>query len=294
MSAILRQYGSAATIVFPLLDAATDDLLSGATLAAGDARIIKDEGASAATTNTIADEGDGIYSLALTATEMQAARIEIIIVDQTATKEWRDQVVIIETYGNASGQHAFDLDSATVTPAASSITSSVIAADAIGASQIAANAITSSELADGAITAAKLASDAITAAKIAADAIGASEIADGAIDAATFAADVNTYQAKVWLFKDTVGGTDHYVVGWFLNGEPVVSGITSPTIRVIKASDATDLVASTAMTEIDSEGLYKYDEGTNVTVDGSAYMIRVQATIASATRTWWQPVGRDA
>lgn len=112
---ILRKYNTAATIVFPLVDAGAQDFESTpVTFAAGDTKIIKDEGAAANTTNNPSHEGNGIYSLALTATEMQAARIVITVID-SATKAWEDQAIIIATYGNASAQHEFDLDAAALT-----------------------------------------------------------------------------------------------------------------------------------------------------------------------------------
>lgn len=110
---VQRKYGVEAKIIFPLVTKDAADFLTGATLAAGDATISKDEGVFASTTNTIVEEGNGFYSLTLTATEMQAARICVSIRDQTATKEWEDQAVIMSTYGNASAQHEFDLDTAT-------------------------------------------------------------------------------------------------------------------------------------------------------------------------------------
>ncbi|MFQ5493936.1 MAG: beta strand repeat-containing protein [Phycisphaerae bacterium] len=87
------------------------DFSAAATFAPGDLKIMKDEGAEVNTTNLPVDEGQG-YSLLLTATEMQAARIAIYIVDQDATKVWLDRAIHIDTYGHASGQHAFDLDTA--------------------------------------------------------------------------------------------------------------------------------------------------------------------------------------
>ena len=75
----------------------------------------------------------------------------------------------IITAGTGTAQ--LSVSSGLVTPAANSITSSVLAANAIGASQIASSAITS--------------------AKFAAGAIDAAAIANNAIDAATFAADVD-------------------------------------------------------------------------------------------------------
>lgn len=122
----------------------------------------------------------------------------------------------------------------------------------------------------------------------------ANAVAADAIGDAQLAADVDTYQAKVWVFDDDAGANDRYACVWHKNGQPVTSGITSPTVQVIKASDGTDLVAVTAMTQIGATGLYKYDEGTNRIVSGAAYVTKVQATIDSSTRTWYQPVGRDS
>ena len=109
----LRKYGVATVIQFPLIDAgATDYEATPVTHATGDTQISKDQGAFANTSNAFAHEGNGIYSITLTATEMQAAKIVVTIID-SATKAWEDQSVIIDTYGNASAEHAFDLDTAT-------------------------------------------------------------------------------------------------------------------------------------------------------------------------------------
>lgn len=192
MGALLRKYGASATINFELFQVDGVDFEPAATFAAGDLKIMKDEGAEANTTNLPTDEGQG-YSLVLTATEMQAARIVVYVVDQTATKVWLDRAIIIETYGNASAQHAFDLDTATQdvntsTISASAITATAIASNAITSAKIATDAIGAAQIAANAIGSSELATDAIGSAQIAADAIGASEIANGAIDAATFAA----------------------------------------------------------------------------------------------------------
>lgn len=102
---ILRHYGVACTILFPLIDyGATDYESTPVTHASGDTQISKNEGAFANTTNAFAHEGNGIYSLALTSTEMEAARIVVTIIDQ-GTKEWEDQAVVIATYGGSSAQH---------------------------------------------------------------------------------------------------------------------------------------------------------------------------------------------
>jgi len=108
----LRKYGESATINFDLFEVDGVDFRVDAVHATGDSTIMKDEGAEANTSNAFTDEGNG-YSIVLTATEMQAARIVLYLVDQTATKAWLDKSIVIETYGHASAQHAFDLDTAT-------------------------------------------------------------------------------------------------------------------------------------------------------------------------------------
>lgn len=116
-----------------------------------------------------------------------------------------------------------------------------------------------------------------------------------ALTDSVMAADLDVYQAKVWLFDDDSGTTDRYVTIWHKNGTPVTAGITSPTIQVIKASDGSDLIASTAMTQIASTGLYKHDATTTARIaDGSAYIVRVQATIDGSARTTYSPIGRDS
>lgn len=106
----LRKYGVETTIDFELFEIDGVNFRTDAVAAAADIQIMKDEGAEANTTNTFTDEGTG-YSIVLTATEMQAARIKLYIVD-AATKVWLDKSVTVETYGNASAMHAFDLDTA--------------------------------------------------------------------------------------------------------------------------------------------------------------------------------------
>lgn len=107
----LRKYGVAATIDFQLYTPDGVDFKSDAAHAAGDTKIMKDEAAEGNTTNGFTDEGQG-YSIVLTATEMQAARVVVYVVDQTSPKAWLDMALTIDTYGNASAQHEFDLDTA--------------------------------------------------------------------------------------------------------------------------------------------------------------------------------------
>lgn len=134
---ILRKWGVAASFVFPLIDAgAVDFEATPVTFVAADCQVSK-IGAAFANTGCIPWHiGNGIYAASLNATEMQAARLVITIID-SATKAWEDQAIVVSTYGHAtSAQHAFDLDLAT-----QSVTTTSISASAIGASQIATSAI---------------------------------------------------------------------------------------------------------------------------------------------------------
>lgn len=109
----LRKYGVQATVDFELYETDGTDLKTDAVSASGDVTIYRDEAAEETLdADAFTDEGK-IYSLVLSATEMQAARIVVCVVDQ-GTKAWLDKVFYVETYGNASAMHAFDLDTATV------------------------------------------------------------------------------------------------------------------------------------------------------------------------------------
>lgn len=107
---ILAKYNQSKTVMFPLVTRGAVDFKTGATFAAGDVKISKDGGAFANTTNLPTELGSGWYQLVLTATETQAARISISVIDQDATKVFEDQAVYVETYGNASAEHEIDLD----------------------------------------------------------------------------------------------------------------------------------------------------------------------------------------
>jgi hypothetical protein len=111
---VQREYGVATTVLFPLIDyGATDFESTPVSFVAADCQISKDEAAFGNTGSTPAHEGNGIYSLALTATEMQAARIAITVID-SATKTWEDQAIIITTYGHESAQHQAEKKAATI------------------------------------------------------------------------------------------------------------------------------------------------------------------------------------
>ena len=115
MESNLRKYGEAATVDGIILTTfGAQDFKANPTLAAGDVKISKDGGAfnDLATLPAVTPAAGVAVQAALSATEMQAARITIAFIDQTGPKEWEDRVLVIETYGHASAQHAFDLDTA--------------------------------------------------------------------------------------------------------------------------------------------------------------------------------------
>lgn len=98
-----QKYGTALTFYYPLL-LAGQYLTSTPTLDAGDFQISKDGGVFADLA-TLPSYANGQLVITLSATEMQAARSAIRLIDQTSTAEWDEDWIIIETYGNASAAH---------------------------------------------------------------------------------------------------------------------------------------------------------------------------------------------
>ena len=83
-----------------LIDATSrPEFLAAATLAAGDVKISKDDGAFAnlATLPTVTPAGGIKIKVSLSAAEMNADRIDVAFIDQTATKQWDDLFVTILT-----------------------------------------------------------------------------------------------------------------------------------------------------------------------------------------------------
>lgn len=159
----LREYGVQTVIDFELYDYDDGkDLRVDAVHASGDTTLMKDEGAEANTTNAFADEGKG-YSITLTATEMQAARIVLYVIDQ-GTKAWLDKVIIIHTFGNASAQYPDRLVNANVTQWSGNAVeaTTVNGRPEVRIASIAANAITTAAVNDGALTAPKFAANFFT------------------------------------------------------------------------------------------------------------------------------------
>ena len=107
------KYGTETTFTFPILKRAVIDLAATAdwTPATGDTKVSKDGGNVANTTNNpaaVGGTGSVLWTLTLTATELQAAVVDVQIVD-SAAKTIEDQVIKIFTYGNASAKIVPDL-----------------------------------------------------------------------------------------------------------------------------------------------------------------------------------------
>lgn len=105
---LIRKYGVATTIYFPLIKAGVNNFAVSAdyTHTSGDVKISKDGGAAATATNApsaITMGNGGMWKLDLTSTEMQADTIVITVIDAT-TKAVEDQMIIIETYGEGNGE----------------------------------------------------------------------------------------------------------------------------------------------------------------------------------------------
>lgn len=116
----LRKYGVQTDFYFPLIKVGGNNFAVSAdyTHSSGDVKISKDGGAAATATNSpsaITMGNGAMWKLTLTATEMQAAKIVITLID-ASTKAVEDQMIIVDTYGNASAEHAFDLDTALTQP----------------------------------------------------------------------------------------------------------------------------------------------------------------------------------
>lgn len=110
---LLAKYGTQTTFRFPMNIQGATDFAQAAdwTPVAGDAKISKDGGAVANSTNLpviVGGAGGAFWQWTLTATELQAAEIDGQIID-APTKAVSDQAIIIYTYGNAAAKIVQDL-----------------------------------------------------------------------------------------------------------------------------------------------------------------------------------------
>jgi hypothetical protein len=109
---LFAKYGTQTTFTFPVVKRSAVDLAVSAdwTPATGDTKVSKDGGNVANTTNNpaaVGGAGSALWSLTLTASELQAAEVVVQIVD-SATKAIEDQVLRVYTYGHASAKLPVD------------------------------------------------------------------------------------------------------------------------------------------------------------------------------------------
>jgi len=110
----------------------------------------------------------------------------------------------------------------------------------------------------------------------------------------TLAAVEDVYHADVQLTQDNANSRDEWTTIWFRNANGQTTGVTVPTIQVVRRSDGTDLVAEVAMDPIGATGAFKYDEATNRLTAGEAALVIVRATINGGTRTGYKVITRDS
>lgn len=212
--------------VFPIYDADGDLVTGAATL---DSEVSKDQGAFADCTNEATEiaTSSGIYYLDLTATEMNADCVAVIVKTGTAgakttvlvfyPEETGDINVDVTAYGGAAGTFSGGRPEVNTTHAAGTAWAS--------------GAITSGVFATGAITAGAIAADAIGASELAADAVA--EIADAVWDE-----DATGHQTQ-GTFGQAIGDP---VADTNTIYKAVVTDATGATV----GADTTEILADTA------------------------------------------------
>ena len=96
MEIISGEWGKAKTFPLPFITAGGTDFLTGVTLAEGDVKVSKDNGAFE-NIDTLPTVFGAWMAIILSADEMKAGSIAIQIIDQTATKVFEDQGAILST-----------------------------------------------------------------------------------------------------------------------------------------------------------------------------------------------------
>lgn len=166
-----REFGVAADFDFPLIifGSTENDFSTSPSFVAGDVMLSKDGSTfvniNSSTTSQIGINS-GIFALNLDSTEMQMARGVVKIVDQTATKVWEDQAILIATHGDTAALYAFNRSSSSPNVAAAIVN---------------AGAITSTSFAAGAINSTAIASEALPASKFPVDALSTGVLSTGVI-----------------------------------------------------------------------------------------------------------------
>jgi len=217
----------------------------------------QDGGSFAATTNTVTEDADGFYHLALTSGEMNGDQIQVVITATGASPVAIEiHTVVRQTkdllFPNTSGR-GLNVDAAGE-------------ADANVAKWL---TVTPNGLQSGRV-------DSYTGA-----------MAAGVITASVVDTTLDVYTAIVTLTLDSTNTKDRYLVEFYKNAVPCAHGdVTSPTITVFTEASGSMLINAATLTEVSTTGYYSYDEGTNRITRGLGYYAKTSATIGSGTRTW--------
>lgn len=198
-----REYGVATSFDFPLIVfSSTDANFSTAVafdVSAGDIQLSKDGSTWVLVNSTTSPAQIGLnrgtYTLDLDSTEMQFGRAVLSIIDQSSTKVWEDQNILLTTYGSTAGLHAFNRNSTGVSVDAlgtGSITSTSFAASAILSTAIGDAALVAAKFGIGFLTSTGFAAGAINSTALAVGTITNTKFAAGAIDAAAIASNALT------------------------------------------------------------------------------------------------------
>jgi hypothetical protein len=311
---------AAFTVTFPIYDADGDLVTAAASL---DSEVSKDSGTFTDVSPGEATEiatSSGIYTLALSATEMTADIVATITKTGTAGAKTAVNVMYTATrqlldlaYPTTTGR-SMDVDASGGVEVGSfqtgAITAGAFTAGAIDAAAIATDAIGAAELADGAITAATFAAGAIDATAIANGAIDAATFAAGAIDAAAIATDAIDSDAIASSVKTelrslasgtadsgstttmvdavrTEADTDYWKGCWILFNSGTISG----QVRLIAAFDpGTDTITfAPATTQAVSTNTYEILPAGGVDVElwkASAPDDLVSGNVPADVQTW--------
>lgn len=291
-------------VTFPIFDA-DGDLVTGAT--GLDSEVSKDAGTFADCTSEATEiaTSSGMYFLDLTATEMNADTVAVIVKTTSVGAKTTPIVLYPAEPGDIKANVVQWLGTAPATPTVAGVpevdithhlgtavaTPTIAGVPEVDLTHISGDPQSATDLKDFVDAGYDPATNKVEGVKLA-DSLTA--VAAGGISAASLAADMDSYTGKLSVVPDAANTTDRWTMVWFKNGVPLTAGVTSPTLQVIKHSDGTDLIASTAMTQEGSTESFTKDESTNQIVAGASYEARAQATIGGATRTWVQTIGKPS
>ncbi len=120
------------------------------------------------------------------------------------------------------------------------------------------------------------------------------DIANGTDLGLTALADI--YHCEIEFTRDQAGSVDEYLVSLYKNGARMTSGLdASPTLRVVKRSDGTELFAAATMTQVGSTYHWKLDRTTTNRLSlGEAGIAEFSFVISSVTRLLTRVIGRDS